>query len=227
MPEGELTVFEVKRFLRDRFATVGDVTLVRGGAWSTAFAFTSGDRPLVVRFGRHVEDYEKDRIAGASSRSRLPTAAVYEIGEAFDGAYAVSQRLPGDKLDELPPERLNIALDSLVETLTAVAELELPGRGFGVWHAPGADAAHPRWRDFLTAVPSRDDERLRGWRDRLAAAAPAQRVFDAAQQILEELVASCPDRRGVISRRSVERQRPRVGGQPDHRRARLGQFAGR
>ena len=194
----ELSLADVDRFLRDHYAAVTHITLLKGGAWSTAFGFNSGGEPLVVRFGQHGEDYAKDRMAANWSLPLLPTPPVFEVGEAFDGAFAVSQRLHGDKLDGLPAQRLTIAVDALMQSLVVLRTVELPGRGYGIWLAPDGTAPHRSWRDFLVAVPHRDDVRLRGWRERLAAVPDAQRVFDRGQLLLEQLAHHCADERGVI-----------------------------
>ena len=60
MDSPELSTESVARLLCDRYESVADVELLKGGIWSTAFRFNSARWPLVVRFGHHVEDYEKD-----------------------------------------------------------------------------------------------------------------------------------------------------------------------
>ena len=46
-------------------------------------------------------------------------------------------------------------------------------------------------------MPDRDDERLRGWHDRLDAVPEARFVFDDAQHEIERIAANCPDERCV------------------------------
>lgn len=198
MGEGDLSIADVERFLRGRYELVSDVGLLRGGGWSKAFSFRSAERPLVVRFGHHVGDFEKDRMAAAWTRPLLPIPSVVEIGDAFDGVFAISARVEGDKLDELPLDRIGAAVDSLIDGLVELHEVELPGSGYGGWVAPSGNAPHERWRDFLTAVPDRRDPRLGGWRERLAVDRAAQDVFDRAQRTLEGLVHVCRDQREVI-----------------------------
>lgn len=195
-PAVELT--DVERFLRDRFDAADGVTLLKGGAWSTAFGFSVGEQALVVRFGRYVEDYEKDRMASAWARPLLPIPAVLDVGEAFDGAFAVSERLDGQPLDALPADRMPSAIESLIDTLRELEDVALPGSGYGTWSAPTGNAPHLSWPDFLTSVPDRDWPRIHGWRDRLTAVTGAAQVFDRAQRLLEDLVHHCPDRRSVV-----------------------------
>lgn len=45
----------------------GRVGLVGEGEWSRCFGFTLDGQELVVRFGRHVGDFAKDRLAAAIS----------------------------------------------------------------------------------------------------------------------------------------------------------------
>ncbi|MDQ3470720.1 MAG: phosphotransferase [Actinomycetota bacterium] len=189
---------DVVAFLRKRFGAVDAVSRLAGGAWSSAFAFEVGGHAFVVRFGRHVEDYHKDRLAAGWSSPGLPVPAVLEIGAAFDGAFVVSERLRGDKHDALPSEQLAVAVDSLLEMLVTLATVELPGTGYGASTAPSGEGSHPHWRDYLLSVPHRDQARIDGWRQRLAGAPFASRVFDRALSILEELAPRCPDVRHVV-----------------------------
>jgi hypothetical protein len=55
----------------------------------------------VIRFGQHAEDFFKDRDMAAYSRADLPIPAVREIGPAADGYFAVSERAPGQLLNDL------------------------------------------------------------------------------------------------------------------------------
>ena len=129
MGEGDLSVADVDRFLRGRYELVSDVRLLRGGRWSKAFSFKLAERPLVVRFGHHVGDFEKDRMAATWTRPLLPIPSVVEIGDAHDGVFAISARVEGDKLDELPLDRIGAAVDSLIDGLIELHEVELLAAG--------------------------------------------------------------------------------------------------
>jgi hygromycin-B 4-O-kinase len=188
---------DVERFLTARYGPIDDLAPLAGGVWSSAFGFRVGERALVVRFGEHVGDYEKDRMAAAWSPP-LPIPAVLDVGDADGAAFAVSERIAGEPLDALTPERMPVAIDSLLGALEALGHVTLPGRGHGMWWAPTGDAAHATWSDFLTSVPERDDSRIAGWRPRLAASPVAQDVFDRAQRDVVELAAQVSDARDVV-----------------------------
>lgn len=197
MAKMELGDEVVRSFLAPRFGDVSGLELLKGGAWSAAYAFTADGRQLVVKFGHHRDDYERDALAGTWSLPDAPTPEVLELGDAFDGCYAVQPRMEGHRFDELPPERFDVALDAVLRAYEALATVTLPGSGFGSWTGPSGDAPMATWAEHLTSVPRRDDDRLRGWRERLHAHSDAQAAFDASQALLERLVANCPEDRAV------------------------------
>lgn len=198
MQQARLSPDSVARLLADRYGPVTDIALLKGGMWSTAFRFDSAGRQLVIRLGHHIEDYQKDRMASRWSRPGLPIPDVLEIGTAFDGVFAVSQRMHGDKIDELAPDRIGVAIDHAIDRLVELQEVAVPGTGFGMWAAPTGDAPHASWSGFLTSVPDEDSARVDGWRPAMAARPAELDVFDRAQSKLEELVVHCPDRRQVV-----------------------------
>ena len=130
------TLARVVEFLRVRFPNVSDVALLHGGAWSSAFAFRSDDHERVIRFGAYREDYEKDRVAAGWRRPYLPVPEVLEIGDAFEGVYAVSVRHHGEGLASLSVDRLRSVIGELFLSLGAIRDIDAPGTGFGMWQAP-------------------------------------------------------------------------------------------
>lgn len=67
---------DASRFLNRHLGReVGAVELIGEGAWSRCFGFTDRGRNLVIRFGRFLDDFEKDRRAGSFSSAALPMPA--------------------------------------------------------------------------------------------------------------------------------------------------------
>ena len=193
----ELTPGQVGEFLRSEFDSVADVALLKGGCWSAAYRFVGDGRQLVVRFGMHRDDYERDALAGSWDLAAAPTPTVLAVGDAFDGCYAISTWVAGDGFDELPRARFTTAQESVMRAYEALASVALPGSGYGIWVGPSGNAPHATWADFLTAVPSRNDDRLRGWEERLNDHGDARLVFDRAQREVERLAPNCPNLRCV------------------------------
>jgi hygromycin-B 4-O-kinase len=101
-------------------------------------------------------------------------------------------------LDRLPPDRLARAIDHLLDGLTSLQAVELPGSGYGSWKAPSGNGSHVSWREFLLSMADREDVYLQGWRERLAAEPSAQDLFDRGQRSLVVLADDVPELRRVV-----------------------------
>lgn len=99
---GEISAGDATNFLINHYGkAVTEVVALTGGAWSRAFGFRHDDQLLVVRFGAWREDFEADQEAMSFAGPDLPVPCVYEIGDAFTGFYAISERRFGVFLEEL------------------------------------------------------------------------------------------------------------------------------
>jgi hygromycin-B 4-O-kinase len=185
-------------FLAERYDDVRDVRRVPRGEWSRAFTFLGDGQPLVVRFGQHRRDYEKDRVAASWDQPGLPVPPVIAIGDAFDGAFAISVRAFGDALEELDADRWRRVLPALLDTLAAIRAVPLSGAGFGRW-GPDGGAPGTRWGEWLLTVGQDSaDGRLPGWQDRLFAAPLARLQFDQVYALLADCTAGLPDVRCLV-----------------------------
>lgn len=202
-PLSRPTAVDVERaqaFLDRRFGSdVRDVTSVGYGEWSRAYGFRHGPVDCVVRFGRYSEDFTKDRRAGRFGSSALPVPVVTEIGEAFGGAYAISERAFGDFIDGLDGARMRAVLPSLFTALDVAREVDLTGTtGYGGWSADGT-ARYPSWRAALLDVGSdATADRIHGWGARMAASAPGSAPFDEGLHRLHSLIDHCPEDRHLV-----------------------------
>ena len=193
--------------------------MVRAG-----FGFHDGDRDLAIRFGRHRDDFEKDRRAGRRSRPRryrFPKPS--RSGARTTGSFAISTRAYGEPLEQLSAVRL--AHDAAVPVRRArraahhrcVRDLWLRRMG-----CERCAARLATWRDFLLSVDAdTPDRRTYGWRERLAQSPVGDSPFDVG---MARGSSSSPTR----SRRTL--RCPRGSHQPqrarrlgaNHRSARLG-----
>ena len=138
-------------FLNTRFADgVSDVVLApRQGAWSRAYFFRHDGRDLVIRFAENASNFEQDRRFAVHSSPDLPIPQVLEIGEADGAAYAITERVYGDILEELDADRMRRTLPSLFGALDAMRAIDLSATtGFGP-PLPDGNGEYATWREFL------------------------------------------------------------------------------
>ena len=168
---------------------VADVGPAGEGAWSRAFSFV--DRvdgvERILRVGRHVEDFEKDRLAAAWATPRLPIPAFGGLGQGPGWWWAITERVHGTPLEALDADGWRLVLPALWaawDDLLAVTPL---AEGWGPWEGTGA-APHPSWGLALTAVGTDvPGERGEGWLARLAASPVGDAPFRAALAALTEV----------------------------------------
>lgn len=166
------------------------------GAWSTAYALTVAGRAAVLRVSRHGGDFAKDEAVAAAVRGMLPVPAVTARGEAGGWAYAVSERLTGTPLDDLPADALTAVLPDLFEVMDAVSGIDVGGRGYGIWDASRV-APHRSWPEYLLAV-EHETPRVPGWRAALAASDVGLEPFERGLAALRRLAPGLPDERRMV-----------------------------
>ena len=197
----DITLPEVAAFLAARFGSeVRDLAQVgRQGEWSTAFRFGLDGREWILRFSALDEDFRKDAIAARFAAPGLPIPAIREIGEAFGGFYAISERIPGTFLDELNGEAMRATLPALFATLDAMRRVDLGhSSGYGVWDADG-NGPHPTWHAALRDIGNdRPRERTHGWRERLRGSPFGLERFDESFAALERLLPFCREERFLV-----------------------------
>jgi hygromycin-B 4-O-kinase len=143
----------------------------------------------VIRFGNHVDDFEKDQRAYAYASPELPIPQVLEIGQAFERYYAVSTRVHGVPLESLDEARWHAVVPSVVSVLEALRTTDISASlGYGGWGRDG-NASHHSWSSqLLTVREDSPDQRSHGWRERLARSPQGEETFAWGYTLLESLV---------------------------------------
>jgi hygromycin-B 4-O-kinase len=196
----DIDAVEAERFLSRLLGRdVGGLELVGEGAWSKCFGFVDAERELVVRFGRFVADFEKDRRAGAFNSSALPIPRVIEIGTAFDGYFAISTRAHGRPLETCTTAEWEALLPALWSALDEIRRADISETtGYGGWDSSGL-GSYSSWRDFVLAVDvDSPQQRTHGWRRKLIDSTVGDRPFRAGLAKLTELVDACPNDRHLV-----------------------------
>ncbi len=187
----DMDVDRAYSFLTAHFgASPSEVTLIGEGAWSRCYGFRHDGRELAVRFGHYVDDFEKDRLAYAYAGPGLPIPEVLDIGQAFDGYYAIATRVHGVPLESLDAGQWRVVVPSLAAALEAMRTADLSGaKGFGGW-GNAEMASHTCWSDYLLAVADdTPDQRGHGWKARLATRPGDNATFTWGYELLKEVVS--------------------------------------
>lgn len=184
---------DIHQFLTESFSpNVRDVALLGSGSWSNAYSFELGDEQLVFKLGHFYEDFAKEQIAAEFNQPGLPVPRFYELGEAFDQFYAITERAYGTYLDDLPKHSMKEVLPALFTAIDSLRFVSTENTaGFGIWNHIGV-AEHETWHQALLAV-DQERPRVAGWRDRLATWPECQTMFDQCVNELRALVQYVPD----------------------------------
>jgi len=172
-----------------------DVKLIGEGAWSRCYGFRRGEEALVIRFGKYLDDFQKDQCSYQYAGPGLPIPQVLEIGEAFDGYYAISTRAYGIALERLGAGEWLAVVPSVVAALEAMRLADLSSTtGFGSWDV-GGKGSDTSWSSHLLAV-AEDNPSLRtyGWRQRLHATPEAEATFVWGFDLLKSVVTDSAPR---------------------------------
>lgn len=190
---------QVQQFLTKHMKEkITDVLPLTGGEWSQAFAYRMSGKSYVIRFGKHVEDYKKDQIAAEFASVYLPIPKVTEIGEAFGGFYAISERSFGVMLDTLDNSGMQKIIPVVLKMLDAIREIKPTGiQVSGLWPTEGT-TTNRTWQDHLLDAGKDDNPRTHGWRIKLANSTTGDVPFNTALIRLQELVKYCPLEQHVI-----------------------------
>jgi hygromycin-B 4-O-kinase len=206
---------DARGFLIERFGIAGDsVEHVGEGAWSRCFGFVHNGAELVIRFGRHVEDFERDRLAARFASLNLPIPQVIEIDEALGAWYCVSTRAHGTPLEQLDATEWAATVPSVLAALDALRNASLAGTtGYGAWDSEG-NAPHDTWPAFLAdVINDPPGARTHGWKRKLVDSPQGDEAFMRGYDCMLDLADAFPGERSLIHNDLLNRNVLAIGGQ--------------
>lgn len=186
----EVSSQQAQAFLTDTLGLAAtNVEQIGEGAWSRCFGFRRGDAALAIRFGKYVDDFQKDQFAYRYASPTLPAPEVLDIGQAFGGYYAISTRAYGVPLESVDGPQWRRLVPAVVAALEAMRLADLSDTvGFGGWNAHG-QAGDASWSSRLLTVGN-DNPSLRshGWRQKLATLPAGEAAFVWGYERLQQVV---------------------------------------
>jgi hygromycin-B 4-O-kinase len=186
-----IDIQQAQDFLSDHFrGKASDVATIGAGAWSQCFGFRLGHDELAIRFGRHVDDFQKDQRAGVFAGADLPIPQVTEIGTAFDGYYAISTRAHGVPLESADAVQWRVLVPAVAAALEAMRHADIAlTKGIGGWGEDG-NALDVGWREYLLLVgEDTPAKRTHGWLKKLEASPEGMATFEWGFKLLQRLAS--------------------------------------
>jgi hygromycin-B 4-O-kinase len=195
-----LTTENVQTFLDTQaHSSVSSVAPLQGGEWSQAFGFKQAERHLVIRFGQHEEDYFIDKFVSRYKTTDLPIPEVLEVGPAFGGYFAISERAFGTMVDDLNKADMKRIVSALFVIMNAIRKTDISAtQGFGQLN-PQGKSKFDTWEEVLIDVNGDEPGRkIHGWKEGLEHSLVGLEPFEETYAALTKLAKNLPSVRTLV-----------------------------
>jgi hygromycin-B 4-O-kinase len=194
----------IRALLAERFvAPDGPLVPVGGGQIAQTFAFTADGQAYIIRFNHTnmLVNLEKDAyIYQHFAGPQLPIPPVHQIGHLDDLVYAITQKMPGRPMTDLPKAEVITAIPSLITTLDAIHASPVgETTGYGIFNSEGVGLA-TSWRDTLASINAEDDptDFYGQWHHMFEDTFLERSVFERIYATMVRLLDFCPEERWLV-----------------------------
>jgi hygromycin-B 4-O-kinase len=196
---------QVQLLLNQHFSTsITDLAPVEGGQISRTFSFHAGKQAYIVRFNKDnmltsnlpKEAYLYQKLAPLS----IPIPPIVHVGRLGDLHFAISLKIPGQRLETLSAQEIKALLPQFIEILDAIHHVDVSDtKGYGVfdYQGVGQDAS---WRSFLSKVDEEEDERdyFGKWHHLFDDTFLERKLFEEIYRHMLCLLDYCPTERYLV-----------------------------
>jgi hygromycin-B 4-O-kinase len=183
---------------------VTDLAPVEGGLVSRTFSFRAGEQEYIVRFNKDnmltcnlpKEAYLYQRLAS----SPIPFPPIVHTGRLGELYFAISRKVPGKMLQQLPVQEVEQLLPQVIEILDAIHHVDVSDtQGYGTFDYQGRGLASS-WRSSLSRVGEEEDERdyYGKWYHLFDDTFLERNLFKEIYQHMQHLLDYCPDERYLV-----------------------------
>ncbi|MDO8451887.1 MAG: phosphotransferase [bacterium] len=196
----KVIVKDAEEFLRNHTSKqTNEISAVGYGEWSQAFFYKEEKVQKIIRFSDTDEDFLRDQFAHTYSSQRLPIPEIEEIGNVFDGFFAISKHVEGEMIDTLESEPMRMLVPKLLNLFEAMRSTDTSkSKGFGPWDTNG-NGLKNSWKEYISEpgidVPTM---RIHGWKEKLVRRTHEHDIFNQAYKQLVSMIAFCPEERHII-----------------------------
>ena len=194
----------IRALLAERFiAPDGPLVPVGGGQIAQTCAFTAAGQAYIIRFNHTnmLVNLEKDAyIYRHFAGPQVPIPPVHQIGYLADLVYAITEKMPGRSMLDLPPAEVAAAVPAIMATLDAIHAGDVRGAtGFGIFDSQGVGLA-PSWRGVLARIREEDDpdDFYGQWHHMFEDTFLERDVFERIYAAMMRLLDFCPEERWLV-----------------------------
>jgi hygromycin-B 4-O-kinase len=155
---------QVQTLLNQHFdASISDLVHVEGGQVARTFSFCANAQEYIIRFNNDnmmrsnlpKEAYLMHKFTGTA----IPFPPIVAVGRLEDLHFAISQKMPGQMLEKLPPQEIRDLIPQLLDILAIVHGTDISDtQGYGVFDYQGKSYASS-WANCMRFIGKEEDEK--------------------------------------------------------------------
>lgn len=194
---------QIVGLLQEHFGKdVTDLQSLGGGQIAQTLAFTVGGEEYVRRIHARVmgANFEKEAYVARHIPRSVPVPAVVHVGRLGDMPYGITRKCPGQRLNTLPPHKIDALLPALMDVLDTIHRVEMPpASGYGLFDDRGV-GMFPTWRRSLEFVREKepDWEFYGNWHELFDRTFLERDLFERIYARMIRLLDSCPEQHDLV-----------------------------
>ncbi len=194
------TKCDAKNFLENHLrGAVSEVREISAGEWSQTFSYVYQEKGYIIRFSTTKQSFILDQFAYKFNSEYLPIPRILEIDKWNDHFYAISKKLDGVYLEDLPSIEMKRLLPNLIKTLDTIRNADVSNsKGFGILDS-NLSGKYSSWREYLNCVDIEDESSsVYPWRNKLEQDNALLKEFNNFLNEFRELLDIVPNSRYLI-----------------------------
>src|SRR5579884_537346 len=226
---------QVLAFLQQYYTEpVTDLAPVEGGQIARTFAFRVGQQDYILRFmdtnNMPISFAKEAFLSRMIASPHIPIPEVLQTGRWQDMHFAISRRVPGQMVMQLPIQEVVQLVPTVIATLYAIHQVDVSQtKNYGVFNEQGV-GNYTDWRTFLLQVKEEEEDwdYFGKWHALFETTFLERELFDNLFQRMMSLLDFCPAERylvhGNYSLRNILAHKGKITGVIDWLDARYGDF---
>ncbi|MBO0795458.1 MAG: aminoglycoside phosphotransferase family protein [Ktedonobacteraceae bacterium] len=194
---------QILTLLRQHFrAPITDLAPVEGGQVARVFSFRTGEQAYILRFNTDNlgSNFAKELYLSRIIVSpHIPIAPTLHVGHLGNLQFAISARMPGQLLEQLPLSEVKLLLPELMSILDAIHHVDVrTTTGYGIFNDQGVGCS-ASWRTYLCQVSEEEDEGFYGkWYHLFEETFLERDLFERLYQQMLRLLDASPTERYLV-----------------------------